>query len=112
MPVKYEAGQSTGVSFETVETRTVVVSLEAVNPTMAGEGETVTYTATVEDNLGGPLPATFEVDLLFNGTEVLSDQVLDAGVYDQGTHALSLDFTVPAGVGSFTVKLSWSKQVI
>ena len=111
-PVKYLAGESTGVAFTAGETKSVVVTVEAVAPTTGYEGDTIEYTATVKDNLGEALPATFVVDLLYNGTKVVDSQVLDATVYDPVTFLLTLTFTVPAGAGDFTVKLSWAQQDI
>ena len=111
-PVKYEAGESTGVTFETGITRTVVVSDEALDKSVAYLDETVVYTATVVDDQGDALPTSFIVDLLVDGTKVVDGQALDAAVYDPGTKELTLSWTVPAGVGTFTVKLSWAKQLI
>lgn len=112
LPVKYPAGESTGVAFTAGETRTVVVTVEAVAPTSGYQGDTITYTATVLDDTGVGLPTTFVVDLLYNATKVVDAQALDAAVYDPATGALSLTWTVPAGAGPFTVKLSWAEQTI
>jgi len=109
---KYINGQSTGQPFETLETRSIVVTDEALDQSQAYEGDTVIYTATVKDDLAASLPATFVADLMINGTELITDQVFDAGVYEQATGLLTLSFAVPAPVGNFTVKLSWDEQII
>lgn len=109
---KYLSGESSGQPFETLETRSVVVTAEALDLSQAYEGDTVVYTATVKDDQAASLPATFVADLMINGTELISSQILDAGVYDQATGLLTLSFTVPAAVGAFTVKLSWDEQII
>ena len=112
MAIKYLAGESTGVAFTTEETRSVVVTLEALDKSSGYEGETVVYTATVKDDLGNALPATFVASLIMNATVLIADQVFDAVVYDPVTFELTLSFIVPAGAGSFTVKLSWAEQII
>lgn len=112
VPDKYVVGQSTGTPFETGETKSVVVTTESLSAASGYEGDTITYTATVKDESEGSLPATFVVDLEIDSTKVVTAQALDAGVYDQGTQELSLDFTVPAAVGNFTVKLVWAEQLI
>jgi len=113
MPIKYLAGESTGVSFELYETRTVVVTNEAVSPSSGYEGDTITYTATVKDNTGATLPSSFVVNLVMNGTTLISNQQLTSDVYDSSTGELTLTFTVPSiSAGTYTVKLTWSEQVI
>ena len=109
---KYLAGLSTGTPFEVLETRTVVVTAEGLDISSGYEGATIIYTATVKDDLAASLPVTFVADLKLNGTELIADQILDAGVYDQGTGLLTLSFVVPAAVGNFDVKLSWDEQII
>lgn len=112
MAIKYLGGTSTGTAYETGETRTVNVTAENLSAVSGYEDDIVTYTSTVLDNTAAKLPATFSGTLQVNGTELITAQVFDAGVYDQGTGALSLDFTVPAAVGSFTVTLDWAEQII
>jgi len=109
---KFLSGLSTGQPFETLETRSVVVTAEALDLSQAYEGDTVVYTATVKDDLVASLPASFVATLKLNGVELITDQVFDAGVYDQGTSLLTLSFTVPAAQGVFDVKLSWDEQII
>ena len=112
MTTKYLSGSSTGQPFNTQETRTVVITGEALDKSSGYEGDTVVYTATVKDDLGNALPATFVADLLINGTEIISDQIFNAAVYDPIAFLLTLSWQVPAPVGSFTVKLSWDEQII
>jgi hypothetical protein len=113
MAIKYLAGSSTGVTFSVLETRTVSVTNEAVNPTSGYVNDTVYYTATVQDNTGAALPSTFVVDLLFNTTKVVSGQALNSSVYNPSTKVLQLSFTVPdKPAGNYTVKLSWAEQTI
>ncbi|GAH42970.1 unnamed protein product [marine sediment metagenome] len=112
LPDKYLAGSSTGTPFETGNTRSIVVTAEGLDAVNGYEGDTVVYTATVKDDLEASLPATFVADLEINSTKVITGQVFDAGVYDQGTGELTLSWTVPADVGAFTVKLTWAEQEI
>ncbi|MBA7548502.1 hypothetical protein ES705_40962 [subsurface metagenome] len=112
MSKKYLSDQSPGQPFSTEETRTVVVTDEALNKSSGYEGETVIYTAAVKDDQGVGLPATFVADLLINGTDVISAQILEPAVYDPVTFLLMLSWLVPAAVGSFSVKLSWDEQII
>ena len=113
MPIKYLAGESTGVQFSLYETRTVVVTNEAVNPTSGYEGDTVTYTANVKDSTGATLPSSFVVSLVMNGTTLISNQQLTSDVYDSETGDLTLTFTVPSlPAGIYTVKLTWNEQII
>ena len=111
VPDKYLAGTSTGQPFETGNSLTVAVTAEALDVATGYEGDTVTYTATVKEG-ENPLPATFVADLEINSTKVVTDQVFDAGHYDQATKLLTLTFTVPADVGAFSVKLKWAEQII
>ncbi|GAI88436.1 unnamed protein product, partial [marine sediment metagenome] len=110
MSIKYLGDQSEGQAFGTKETKNVVVTEEALDKSSGYEGDTIVYTATVKDDLGVALPATFVADLLINGTDLKSDQVLDAAVYDPITFLLTLSWQVPAAVGNFNVKLSWDEQ--
>lgn len=114
MPIgdKYLAGVSTGTPFETGETRTVVVTVEGNAPVSGYVGDTIVYTATVKDDLEASLPATFVASLKINETLVITDQVFDVAVYDQATGLLTLSWTVPADVGTFSVKLTWAEQII
>ncbi|MBA7680444.1 hypothetical protein ES703_88760 [subsurface metagenome] len=112
LPTKFVAGSSTGTPFETGNTRSIVVTAEALDEVNGYEGDTVVYTATVKDDLEASLPETFVADLEINSTKVVTAQVFDAGHYDQGTSLLTLSFTVPADVGEFTVKLTWAEQLI
>jgi hypothetical protein len=113
MAIKYLAGSSTGVAFSVLETRTVQVSNEALNPTSGYVGDTVYYTAIVQDNTGAALPSTFVVDLLFNNTKVVEGQQLNSSVYNPTTKTLQLSFQVPnVPAGNYTVKLSWAEQII
>ena len=110
--VKYLAGLSTGSPLETGETRSVDVTVEALDKATAYEGDEVTYTATVKDSTAASLPATFVADLELNGEKVIEGQAFDAVVYDQATSLLTLTFTVPATLGAHTVKLVWAEQLI
>lgn len=112
LDVKYLGDQSTGTPFETGETRTVIVTNEDLDKVSGYEGTGVTYTATVLDNIGEKLPATFCATLSINGTNVIIGQLFDAGVYSQTTGLLTLQFVVPAAVGAFTVKLTWALQIL
>ena len=110
--IKFLAGSSVGTPFESGESRTVDVSAENLTAVTGYEGDSVTYTATVLDSTVAKLPAAFVATLKINGTELITDQVFDAGCYDQGTGLLTLVFTVPASVGVYTVVLEWAEQII
>lgn len=112
MTIKFLAGASTGAPFETGETRSVDVTLESLSASSGYENDVITYTATVLDSVLAKLPAIFVASLKINGTDLITDQVFDAAVYDQATGELSLDFTVPAAIGSFSVTLDWAEQEI
>jgi len=113
MPIKYLAGESSGVQFTLFETRTVVVTNEALSLDSGYEGDTVTYTATVKDNTGATLPSSFIVNLEMNGTTLISNQQLTSDVYDSSTGELTLTFTVPSlSPGTYMVKLTWPEQTI
>jgi len=112
LPIKYAAGSSTGTPYETGETRIVDVTAENLSAVSGYEGDSITYTATVLDSTVAKLPATFVATLKINGTDLITDQVFDAGVYDQGTGLLTLVFTVPVAVGVLAVTLNWAEQEI
>jgi len=112
LPIKFEAGTSTGTPYETGETRQVAVTAEALSAVSGYEGDSITYTATVLDNTAAKLPAAFVATLKINGTALITDQIFDAAVYDQATGELTLVFTVPAAVGEFSVTLDWAEQTI
>ncbi len=111
VPDKYLAGSSTGTPFETGNSKTVAVTDEALDKVTGYEGDTIVYTATVQEG-ANPIPETFVADLEINSTKVITDQVFDVGHYDQGTKLLTLSWVVPAAVGPFTVKLAWAEQLI
>ena len=112
VPDKYVAGSSTGTPFETGNTKSVVVTAEDLSAVSGYEGDSITYTATVKDEIEGSLPETFVADLEIDSTKVVTAQAFDVAVYDQATGLLTLVFTVPAAVGAFTVKLVWAEQLI
>lgn len=113
MVIKYLEGQSTGVAFTLNETRTIIVTAEAVIPVSGYKEDLIEYTATVKDNIGASLPETFVVDLLFNAIKVIDAQALSIDVYDPATGILTLEFAVPdQPAGGYTVKLSWAEQEI
>ncbi|MBA7491247.1 hypothetical protein ES702_01792 [subsurface metagenome] len=109
---KYKADVSIGTPFETGGTRDVIVTAEGLDEVSGYEGDPVVYTATVKDDLEASLPAAFVASLKINETLVITDQAFDASVYEQATGLLTLSWTVPAAVGTFTMKLTWAKQVI
>ena len=111
MTVKYIAIDSTGVAFDTDETRTVNVTGEGLSASSGFEGDVIDYTATVKDSTDAAMPITFAAELMINGTE-LASVAFQASVYNPSTFLLTIPFTVPAAVGSFTVKLTSVDQVI
>ena len=112
MAIKYLSGLSTGLAFTVGETRTVVVTAESVSVTSGFEGDSVTYTATVKDDAGESLPATFVADLQLGAMKVIEGIALGADVYDPVTGALTLTWAVPDTVGTFTVSVVWAEQII
>jgi len=98
------------------ETAAVTLSVSVLNESLDKSrgiaGETVTYTATVQDENGDALPSTFKVTLKIDGTILIQDQPLTSDVYDPATKKLTLQWTVPAMSTLHTVKLSWSEQTI
>ena len=112
MAVKYLGDDSTGTNFTQGESRTVDVTGEDLDVHTGYEGDPISYTATVLDSTAAKMPASFVASLKLNGTEVISDQVFDAGHYSQSTGLLTLPWVVPAGSGALTVKLTWEDQVI
>jgi hypothetical protein len=91
----------------------VQVSNEALDKTSGYVGDPVLYTAIVQDSVGEALPSTFVVDLLFGDIKVVEGQELNSNVYNPETKILQLSFQVPnVSAGNYTVKLSWSEQII
>jgi len=111
MATKFLGDQSTGTPFETGETRTVVVTDEALTAASGFEDDVIEYSATIKDNTDAALPAAFAAQLMINGTQ-LASVVFDVSIYNPATFAFVLDFTVPAAVGTFTVSLEWVDQII
>ena len=114
MPIRYAAGESVGVTLAGIESRTVEVTLEEVNPAEAAEGEAVVYTATVKDSTGAALPTNFVADLMMDGTVTLASAIaFDAAHYDPPTFALTINFNAPAMTpGDHSVTLKWAKQTL
>ncbi len=112
LPIRYKASQSAGAAFATGGTRNVVVTGESLDVVEGYEGDTIIYTATVLDDTSAKMPATFVADLEINSTKVVTAQVFDTAHYDQTTGELTLDWMVPADVGTFVVKLVWAMQLI
>ncbi len=114
MATKYLGNESAGTPLNASETRSVVVSEEALVPSDGYEGDVVVYSATIKDDLGGFLPDSFVVDVKFDGVVVQSGVILDAGNYDQGTFEFSVDLTIPAiaSAGAKTVNMAWAEQEI
>lgn len=111
--IKYGTGTSTGAPFEEGEVLTPEVTGEGLSVVEGFAGDSVTYTATVLDTEhSNKINAQFVASLLFGADTVISNQVFSGAVYDQATGILTLTFTVPAGFGSKTVKLSWAEQII
>ncbi len=114
MAVKYLGDVSAGTPLNASETRSVVVTAEALVPTDGYEGDVVVYSATIKDDLGGFLPDSFVVDVKFDGVVVQAGVILNAGNYDQGTFLFSVDLTIPAiaSAGAKTVNMEWAEQEI
>jgi hypothetical protein len=95
-----------------LEEEDVIVTGEDLSIHFGFEWDEVTYTATVLDEYDGKLPASFVVSLRLDGVPVVSDQALNASVYNQSTGLLTLVWYVPSGYGEGTVDLQWSEQVV
>lgn len=111
MAIKYLPIDSIGVGFDIDETRLVEVTNEDLSLYSAFQGDVVTYTATVKDSTGLALPVTFCAELMGNGYELLS-VAFQPSVYDPVTFLLTLPFTVPGAVGSYTIRLTSVVQII
>ena len=111
MAIQYLAIDSFGVAFDIEETRSVEVTNEALNAGSGFLGDLVMYTAEVKDNIGEALPPAFYAKLMINGTE-LQAGYFQPNVYDPVTFTLTIPFTVPDLMGSYTVKLTSEDQVI
>ncbi len=111
MSIKFEGGFSTGVSLTVSETRTVIVTEEAIAPTTGYKGDPVVYTATILDSTGAKLPATFAIALRLNGEQPYGD-VLSEAVYNQETGLLTLPFNIPDVAGDMHIDLAWDEQEI
>ncbi len=114
MSVKYLGDASTGTPLNASETRSVVVTAEALVPSDGYEGDVVVYSATIKDDLGAFVPATFVVDVKFDGVVVQPGVILNVGNYDPGTFLFSVNLTVPviASAGAKTVNMEWAEQEI
>jgi len=93
-------------------TLSVTVSDESLDKSRGIAGETVTYTATVQDENGNALPSSFKVTLKIDDTILIEDQPLTSDVYNPTTKQLTLQWTVPSISTFHTVKLVWSEQTI
>ncbi len=111
MAIKFLGNSSAGQPLAVGETRAVNLSGENLDIASGYEGDSIVYSVTMIDDTATVLPAGFLVTLKLNGADLVTDQDLNAGVYD-GTGLLTIPFTVPAGEGSFTVTLNWAEQII
>lgn len=114
MAVKYLGSVSPGTPLNASETRSVVVTEEAVSPDAHYEGDTFNYSATIKDDLAAALPDTFVVDVRFDGVVVQAGVILNAGNYNPATFEFSVEVTIPAIVtaGAKTVDMEWAEQEI
>jgi len=112
----YETERDNLLTWGSEETAAVTLSVSVLNESLDKSrgiaGETVTYTATVQDENGNALPSTFKVTLKIDDTILIQDQPLTSDVYDPATKKLTLQWTVPAMNTFHTVKLVWSEQTI
>ena len=105
MAIKFLAIDSTGVPFDAEETRTVNVTSEDLSAASGFQGDVIDYTANVRDSLDLIMPPTFTSELMINGNQ-LASVAFQPSVYNSATGNLTIPFTVPTIVGSFTVKLT------
>ncbi len=114
MAKKYLGTESSGTPLNAGETRSVVVTEEALAPTDGYEGDVVVYSATIKDDLGAALPDTFVVDVKFDGVVLDAGVILEAGNYNPATFLFSVDLTIPviASAGAKTVNMEWAEQEI
>lgn len=111
MSIRYLAIDSLGTDLEIDETRTVVITDEALSLTTGFVGDIVHYTATVKDSTAEALPSTFYATLKIDGI-ILQEGEFHSSLYDPVTFHLSVPFVIPDLIGSFTVKLTSLEQVI
>lgn len=112
LPIKYVLGMSNPVSFETGETRSAIVTDEALSETSGYAFDIVVYTATFLDSTGEKLPAAFVVSLDRGAINLVSNQALDSAVYSQDTGLLTLSWEVPTALGSGMIVVDWETQII
>jgi len=108
--------------------RSVVVTSEGLDVAFGAMGDTVTYHATLLDNLSNKLPAAFVADILMGSVFVVNGKPFNAQSYNQSTGVLTLTWIVPypakanlaqvgrsytgfmAAYGGYTVKVNWMGQ--
>jgi hypothetical protein len=109
--VKYVEGKSSGLAFQIVPPTKIVVTDESVEHPQAPE-QWVSYTATLCDADGNPLPRRFYVKLLMDNVQVAGVNLAE-DVYDTTTKKVKIAFQVPSAAPSrwYTLKLKWDAQV-
>lgn len=113
IPTKYTAGTSTGTPFSMLATQTVIVTAETLLPIEGGVGDSISYSATVKDDLNNAIPSAFVASLNCGAFTVITNQVFDIAHYDPVAKLLTLVFNAPSDTpGIKTVQLTWSKQNI
>ncbi len=114
MAIKFLASESTGTPLDAGETRSVVVTAEALAPALGYEGDIVEYSATIKNDLTAALPATFVVDLKIEGAVEIAGVILNVGNYDPVTFLFAINVTIPAVVtpGAKTINIAWAEQEI
>ena len=75
--------------------RSVVVTNEGLSVAWGVIGDTVTYTATLLDNLSNKLPAAFVADLVMGSVFVVNGRAFSSSYYNQATGVLTLVWDVP-----------------
>lgn len=108
---KYVEGKSTGLAFQIVPPTAIVVTNESVEHPQAPE-QRVSYTATMYDKDGNPLPRRFYVKLFMDAVQVVAVNLTE-DVYNMTTKEVKIAFQVPTGTtsGWKTLKLKWDAQV-
>lgn len=106
----YLKGGSTGINFEIIPPTGIVVADENVNNQAIGQW--TSYTATMNDENGNPMPRGFYVKLFMDEVQVAGVNLTE-DVYNTEKKEVAIAFKVPAGTvsGWKTVQLRWDAQV-
>jgi len=90
----------------------ISISEENVNPSSGRSGDTITYTAIIQDEQGNAILNSFEAKLWLDD-QIIKNITFSSENYDQSLKKLTETFLVPnLTEDTYLVKLKWSKQTI